>query len=194
VSPHQWSAENFRNASALEFCFQWINREHFDGFLDQPSLRWNSRLRSSAGRFIPGSRKWTAKNPPTIEIASYLLTESECAKFILDTLAHEMIHHWLWVLGRPYGHTPEFYEKMNQMGVSRYNPVPRVRPPKYIYRCPACGQEFPARRALGALACAKCCKRHTGGRYDSRFKLVLDRNLPEEECEYITSPEILFWC
>jgi predicted SprT family Zn-dependent metalloprotease len=112
-----------------------------------------------------------------IEIASYLLSEADCAKYIVDTLAHEMIHFWLWVRNQPYGHTPEFYAKMKQMGVSRYNPVPRVKPPKYIYRCPACHQEFPARRALGVLACAKCCKKHAGGKYDSRFKLFLDRQL-----------------
>ncbi len=180
VTPHLWKQDQFRADGALLDCFEQINRGHFDGFLEAPVLRWNSRLRSSAGRFIPGSRKHPDRYPPIIEIASYLLVESECAKYILDTLAHEMIHFWLWTMHRPYGHTTEFHNKMRIMGVSRYNPVPRVRPPKYIYRCPACNQEFPARRTLGALACAKCCKRHTNGRYDPRFKLVLDRHLPTQ--------------
>jgi predicted SprT family Zn-dependent metalloprotease len=153
--------------------FLEINDLHFDGFLDIPDLCWNSRLRASAGRFIPGSRKFIKAFPPKIEIASYLVEEKNAPVLICDTLAHEMIHYWLWVRQRPYGHTPEFLSKMKKMGVSRYNPVPRVRPYKYLYHCLTCKKDFPARRKLGPLACADCCKRHAGGKYDSRFKLVL---------------------
>lgn len=157
----------------LQLEFERINEAHFDGCLETPALRWNSRLRTSAGRFIPGSRKWLRDLPPVIEIASYLLEESEAERLVRDTLAHEMIHYWLWVRRRPYGHTPEFYAKMKAMGCSRYNPVPRLKPYKYTYQCPACSREFPARRRLGTLACASCCRQHAGGRYDSRFRLVM---------------------
>ena len=54
----------------LALIFAQINERHFDGFLDLPTLQWNSRLRSSAGRFFPGSRKWLIEFPPKIEIAS----------------------------------------------------------------------------------------------------------------------------
>lgn len=165
----------------LPFYFEEINRSHFDGFLDPPVLRWNSRLRSSAGRFIPGSRKFFSEAPPTIEVATYLVTEGNAEALIRDTLAHEMIHYWLWVRRKPYGHTPEFWDKMTAMGVSRYNPVPRTRPYKYVYRCLACQGEFFARKRLGPLACAKCCKQYSGGRYDSRFKLYLDKKLAPGE-------------
>ena len=153
--------------------FQRVNEIHFDGFLEPPVLKWNSRLRSSAGRFIPGSRKWFLERPPVIEIATYLKEEIEAEKHLLDTIAHEMIHYWLWVRRRPYGHTPEFWEKMQLMGVSRYNPVPRLKPPKYLYRCPGCSRDFPARKKWGKLACATCCKTHSGGKFDIRFKLEL---------------------
>ena len=176
--------------------FDEINARHFDGFLDRPVLRFNSRLRSSAGRFIPGARSSTSFNfrasmresfragfgggaearPPVIELATYLFEEAEAEKHLKDTLAHEMIHLWLWVRRRPYGHTDEFWTKMTAMGVSRYNPVPRTRPPRYLYGCPACGTEYPARRKLGPLACARCCKAHSGGRYDARFRLALLRD------------------
>ncbi len=158
---------------ALEKLFEEINREHFDGFLEPPVLDWNSRLRSSAGRFIPGSRKWFREAPPKIEVATYLTTEEKAEIFIRDTIAHEMIHYWLWVRRRPYGHTEEFYAKMKAMGVSRYNPVPRRHPPKYLYRCPACMRDFPARRRLGVLACLECCKKEAGGKFDHRFKLEM---------------------
>jgi SprT protein len=157
--------------------FQKINQESFDGFLELPKLIWNSRLRSSAGRFVPGRRKFLHQNPPTIEIASYLIEETQAKDLIYDTMAHEMIHYWLWVRQKPYGHTPEFLAKMKLMGVSRYNSVPRTRPHKYIYKCPACSKDFPAKRRLGTLACANCCKQYAGGRFDVRFKLFLDQIL-----------------
>lgn len=155
--------------------FEEVNQQHFDGFLDPPILKWNSRLRSSAGRFFPGSRKFFNERPPMIEIASYLQTEENAVALIRDTMAHEMIHYWLWVRRKPYGHTPEFWAKMTAMGVSRYNPVPRTRPYRYVYRCVACMKEFFTRRRLGDLACARCCKLWSGGKYDARFKLFLDR-------------------
>jgi len=157
----------------LHSYFKTINGEHFDGFLDPPILRWNTRLRSSAGRFIPGSRRFFRESPPIIEIASYLLEEILAEKHVRDTLAHEMIHYWLWVLKKPHGHSSEFWDKMVVMGCSRYNPVPRLRPFRYVYRCPACDGRFPARRKLGVLACAKCCSVHNGGRYDARYRLFL---------------------
>lgn len=161
----------------LSILFQEINRSFFDGFLDPPDLRWNSRLRSSAGRFIPGSRKYLVSLPPRIEIASYLKEEANAAALIYDTMAHEMIHYWLWVRRKPYGHTGEFLKKMRQMGVSRYNPVPRTRPFKYLYQCLTCDKYFPTRKTLGVLACASCCKQYSDGKYDARFKLVLNRRL-----------------
>lgn len=161
----------------LAMYFDGINRTHFDGFLETPLLRWNTRLRASAGRFIPGSRKYYNDRPAVIEVASYLAQEEASVKFIEDTLAHEMIHYWLWVLRRPYGHTPAFWDRMRKMGVSRYNPVPKIRPYRYVYVCVSCSREFPARRKLANLACAACCKAHSGGRYDSRYRLALGRAL-----------------
>jgi predicted SprT family Zn-dependent metalloprotease len=135
-------------------------------------LAWNARLRSSAGRFVPGRRRLWQAVPPTIEIAAYLQEEARAEELIRDTLGHEMIHYWLWVRSRPYGHTDEFHAKMKAMGVSRYNSVPRLRPPKHLYRCPGCARTFPARRKLGVLACAYCCKEFAGGKYDARFRLA----------------------
>ena len=162
----------------LHSLFDEVNATYFDSFLLFPVLHWNSRLQTSAGRFTPGSRKFWDDFPAKIEIASYLRKEPNAIELIQDTLAHEMIHYWLWVHHRPYGHTSEFKAKMKAMGVNRYNTVPRVRPYRYVYRCINCQKSFFTRRRLrGVLACAKCCKEHTGGRYDSRFKLFLERQL-----------------
>jgi predicted SprT family Zn-dependent metalloprotease len=175
------SSETDQPVISLSAFFERINERHFDGFLELIELRWNSRLRSSAGRFFPGSRKYISQVPPRIEIAAYLLEEKNAEHLVYDTLAHEMIHYWLWVRRRPYGHTPEFHHKMQQMGVSRYNPVPRLRPYRYLYGCPHCRKEFPSKKRLGVLACLHCCKSFAGGRYDARFKLVLLRALDLSE-------------
>lgn len=155
----------------LKWLFDQINQKHFDAFLDYPELVFNSRLSSSAGRFFPGSRSVFFPRAPKIEIASYLMDESEADALILDTLAHEMIHYWLWVRRRPYGHTPEFTTKMRQMGVSRFNSAPKFKAHRYMYICPNCKRRFPARKKLSKLACAQCCKQFNEGRYSDVFRL-----------------------
>jgi len=172
----------------LNALYQQINHQHFDGLLECPELRWNPRLRTSAGRFIPGARRRLPKvrrwlnlaeeiRKPVIEVATYLRTHADGESHVRETLAHEMIHYWLWVRRKPFGHTPEFHEKLRQMGGRRYNPVPMKKTPKYIYRCGGCAKEFPAQRKLGPLACAICCKAHANGKYDPQFKLVLHQTL-----------------
>ena len=155
--------------------FLQINIDHFESVLTPPLLVWNSRLRSSAGRFSPGHESLFSSERPKIEVASYLLEEKDADELVWDTLAHEMIHYWLWFLGRPYGHTKEFLIKMREMGVSRYNPVPRRTQAKYLYRCPHCRMEYPFRKRVRERACGECCKKYSGNRFDIRFKLKLDR-------------------
>ncbi|MEO5970776.1 MAG: SprT family zinc-dependent metalloprotease [Bdellovibrionia bacterium] len=167
------SSPDFLSPDFLTGLFSETNRTHFDGFLDEPILAWNPRLRTCAGRFIPGSRKFPESFPAKIEVASYLLEELDAIGLIRDTLAHEMIHYWLWVRRRPYGHTSEFLLKMKAMGVSRYNSVPRLGRLKYSYECVNCKKSFAARKKLGVLACSDCCKRFSKGNYDPRFKLIL---------------------
>jgi predicted SprT family Zn-dependent metalloprotease len=165
----------------LSSLFSEINQLHFDNFLEPIELTWNLRLRTSAGRFVPGNRRFFCLKPPRIEIARYLIEEEKAHSLVYDTLAHEMIHYWLWVLNKPYGHTPAFRKKMHEMGVSRYNPVPRIRPYKYLYVCVSCRKTFPARKKLGPLACASCCKAYSQGKYDARFKLAFVRSLRSDE-------------
>lgn len=48
--------------------------------------------------------------------------------------------------------------------------------PKYVGRCPECTAVKPfARRPTRRYACAACCQRLTGGRFDLRYELVLER-------------------
>ena len=108
-----------------------------------------------------------------IEIAAYLLEEKNAEALIRDTLGHEMIHYWLWERKRPYGHTQEFHDKMKEIGVSRYNTVPRHRPFKYCYVCSHCDQKIWVRRKMKGAACAACCNLHADGKYHPSFRLDL---------------------
>ncbi|MBS1958008.1 MAG: SprT-like domain-containing protein [Bdellovibrionales bacterium] len=146
--------------------FDW-NRTGFKSALPMPTLRWNSRLSTTAGRFIPDRRE------PVIEVAEYLLELENAEELVRDTIGHEMIHYWLWMKRRPYGHNAEFYKKMEELGVSRYNPVPRHRPFKHCYICLECDQRIWVRKRLKGAACAACCNQYADGRYDSRYKLKL---------------------
>lgn len=171
--------------------FDEINHKNFEGILQQPLLGWNSRLRSSAGRFRPGAWDvWEAikmddtwdwdwssvyeTDMPLIEVASYLLEEKNAEELVRDTMAHEMIHFWLWDQYLPYGHTAEFLKKMREMGVSRYNPVPRSRPFKYRYECRNCARPFMRRRKMTQRrACLECCTRFNAGEFHSAYLLIL---------------------
>lgn len=160
--------------------FSELNQKHFDGLLPTCDLHWNSRLRVVAGRFSPRKRlpndfRFGLK-PALIEIAGYLRQKPDGPKLIEDTLGHEMIHYWLWIRGRPYGHTAEFLKKMRAMGVNRYNPCPERRAFKYLYGCPHCKRTYPSRKHVKALACKSCCDKHNRGRFDARFRLVFISN------------------
>ncbi len=146
---------------------EW-NLKYFRGALPVPELRWNSRLKTTAGRFIPQTRSKAA-----IEIATYLLSLADAEALVKDTIGHEMIHYWLWLKRKPYGHTAEFYKLMNEMGVSRYNPVPIHRPFKHCYICDECGQKIMVRKRLPKAACAECCNRYSEGKYHSDYTLRL---------------------
>ncbi len=160
----------------LHVAFQTLNEKHFDGFLDPPQICWNARLRTCAGRFFPGrTPKQSEGIHPKIEIARYLARLEQAEELIHDVLGHEMIHYWLWIRRKPYGHTPEFYAKLEEMGVSRYNPVPQRKQAAYIYYCEHCQSQFPSQKFHASLACASCCKKHSQGKFDSQFLLALKR-------------------
>ena len=162
----------------LESIFDELNEQHFEGKLPRLQLRWNKKLRTTAGRFAPGSRNLLRRKEPYIEVATYLESLPEGAFHVRDTILHEMIHYWLWWNKKPYGHTKEFHQIMKKVGARRYNPVPKESPIKYWYECLHCKVRVPARRKLGRVACSACCKKHNKGKFSERYVLnILDGNM-----------------
>lgn len=166
-----------KNNPVLEEIFQELNTTYFRAELPTPTLKWNPRLSSTAGRFCPGSRRYFTQTPAEIEVATYLRELPDGKMHVRDTVLHEMIHYFLWHQKRPHGHTAEFHEIMKKVGAKRYNTVPKLRPVKYLYECPRCLKRMPARRRLGVSACAECCEKFNRGKYHDQFRLrMVDKN------------------
>ncbi|MBN22584.1 MAG: hypothetical protein CL678_14975 [Bdellovibrionaceae bacterium] len=166
----------------LKKLFDQMNQKHFDGELEVPILTWNSRLEVEAGRFIPPKSQWKfwKDQEPAIEMGAYLLEidpPQAQEDQICIVLCHEMIHYWLWSRGRPYGHTEEFEEKAQQIGIAEMRIQGAVPTEKYLYECPNCLKNFKVKRRVEELACESCCQKYNKGVYDSRFCLRFVRYL-----------------
>lgn len=106
---------------------------------------WNSRLRTSAGRF--------SHRTQTIELnlrhASHFGHGS-----LEETIKHELIHYHF----PGAGHGPIFRQEAARIGCARFcQPIPRpVR--VHTYQCQQCGATFQRRRSFNTrkFRCARC--------------------------------------
>jgi predicted SprT family Zn-dependent metalloprotease len=121
--------------------------------------------------------------------AEGVLKRSQTRGLVCDevdrTLRHELAHLLAqWRVGRrriaPHG--KEWRQACRDLGIAdeaRCHNLPFVTesfPPRYVYRCPNCKEEFPrVRRIRRAIACLACCRKHNGGDFDPRFRLKLIR-------------------
>lgn len=145
--------------SDLYRLFDRYNWLFFEGRLKRARIEYSNRM-TSAGAYIPSGR--------LIRIGRkyHELFPDELA----DTLRHEMIH-LLHV-----NHDAAFKAEARRIGASvraRSHPALQKRP-RYIYHCPSCGSEYPRQKRLRMASCGSCS---VGGRFDSRYKLVLKASL-----------------
>lgn len=143
-------------------------------------VRWNSRMRSTAGLAHP-SRSLISLNP---KLTGFGWAEVE--RTLLHELAH-LVAHERCGRRRISPHGPEWRRACADLGLKNEArchdlPLPRRKMARrFIYQCPACSAKIervrPFRRPA---ACLKCCQAHCDGRYDKRFKLVrvLQPDLP----------------
>ena len=139
-------------------------------------VEWNPRMRTCAGR-ADYRAKLISLNP---------LLENHGDE-IERTLRHELAHLLAqWRVGRcriaPHG--KEWRQACRDLGIAdeaRCHTLPfasKSLPPRYVYRCSNCKEEFPrVRRIRHALACLACCRKHNGGDFDPRFRLKLTTKL-----------------
>lgn len=145
--------------------------------LPKVQVHWNPRMRSTAGRAWSQSGR-VELNP--------LLTEcspDEIDRTLRHELAHLVAHHRAAQAQRrriqPHG--PEWQQACADLGIDGEERTHRLEAlqarrltRRYHYVCPGCGREFPRVRPIRRpLACAPCCNRWNGGRYDARFRLIV---------------------
>jgi predicted SprT family Zn-dependent metalloprotease len=136
-------------------------------------VEWNSRLQTAAGR-ADFREKLISLNPRLCDYG-----EPEIDR----TLRHELAHLLAQLRGgrrRISPHGPEWREACHDLGIGdevRCHNLPfpiSERARRFIYKCPNCGREFPrVRRIRRAVACLACCRAHSGGEFDGRFRLQL---------------------
>lgn len=141
-------------------------------------VRWNRRMRSSAGRAI-----WP---DGLIELNPRLKDFGE--EELWRTLRHELAHLVAYSRAgrrRIAGHGAEWRMACADLGVPDERPYHDLPLPtrkmkrKHLYVCRHCQVEWwrvrPFRRAV---ACYECCRKHNGGQYHERYRMVKQR-LPD---------------
>ena len=135
-------------------------------------VAWSAKLRTAAGR-ADFHRNLITLNP---------LLRAHGDAEIDRTLRHELAHLVAHSRSRrriaPHG--PEWRQACRELGIADEErchtlPFPRaIRAPRFLYRCPRCGRDFPrVRRIRRRVACLACCRRHARGQFDKRFILQL---------------------
>jgi SprT protein len=136
-------------------------------------VRWNSRLKSCAGR-ADYRHKLITLNPRLRDFG---------AQEIDQTLRHELAHLLAQArVGRrriaPHG--MEWRTACRDLGIAgearcHTLPLPVTRRTRrFLYQCPNCLTSFPrVRRLRRAVACLACCRAHNRGRFEARFRLRL---------------------
>ena len=138
----------------------------------QVQVRWHSRLRTTAGQAYY-AKCLVRMNPKLLQFGM---------EEVDKTLRHELAHLVARARSqrrRIEPHGPEWRQACRELGLPDEKrchdlPLPRARQPRrHRYRCPHCRRDYdrvrPFRRAV---ACLECCRAHTRGRYDERFRLV----------------------
>jgi SprT protein len=163
----------------LEATARDLLRAHGAGRIaDELRVEWNSRLKTAAGR-VDYREKLISLNPRLVEH----VTEID------RTLRHELAHILAQFRAgrrRILPHGEEWQQACVDLGIAdekRCHNLPfpaRTYAARFVYRCPNCYQDFPrVRRLRRAVACLACCRKHSGGRFDPRFRLRLVRDQPK---------------
>jgi predicted SprT family Zn-dependent metalloprotease len=135
-------------------------------------VSWNARMQTTAGR------AWWPDRMIELNPKLKNLPPEE----LWRTLKHELAHLVAYErAGRRHTepHGPEWRAACAELGIPNEQPfhtLPfkrRRMKRNHVYTCPNCLIELRRVKPLGrAVACYNCCRKHNGGVYDSRFRLV----------------------
>lgn len=135
-------------------------------------VRWNPRMRSTAGTAYP-SKTLITLNPRLIEFGA-----EEIDRTLRHELAHLLAHHRVG-RRRIAPHGAEWQQACRDLGLADEKrchdlPLPRRKVTRrFVYRCPNCAVELRRTRPFRRKsACLECCRRFHGGRYNDKFRFV----------------------
>ena len=161
------------SASSLQDTARLLLRGIGHGDLaDRVQVRWNPRMRSTAGMAYP------AKALITLNSRLPAFGAEEIDRTLRHELAHLLAHHRAG-RRRIARHGAEWQRACGDLGIHDEKrchdlPLPRRKVARrFVYRCPHCAAEIRRTRPLrGKSACLACCRRHHGGRYNEKFRFV----------------------
>lgn len=162
----------FSEEELTETCRQLLVGIGLPGAARLVEVRWNRRLRSTAG--YASFPAWRIELNPRLRDF-----EGQTERTLKHELAHLIAYHQA---GRrridPHG--TEWRAACAALGIPdekacHHLPLPRSQQKRHLaYQCPACGHVLRrVRRFRRPTACLTCCNRFAGGRYDARFRFVL---------------------
>jgi SprT protein len=139
----------------------------------QLRVEWNRRLKSCAGRADYRS-KLISLNP-----LLHAHGDDEVRRTLLHELAH-LLAQFRAGRRRIAPHGLEWRRACHDLGIGDEKrchnlPLPvNRRARRFLYRCPHCRRDFPrTRRIRRSVACLACCRAHSRGNFDPRFRLRL---------------------
>jgi predicted SprT family Zn-dependent metalloprotease len=138
-----------RRLELVRDSFRELNREFFGGAIPEPELVLSRRLRLSGYVQVRAERWRLVLSIPYHDRYGW---DGE----LEGTLKHEMVHLYLKLRRRPFGHTREFRRLCRQIGGRDYS-RPMPRPFRYVYECPQCRRTYRYRVRV-RLACAACTR------------------------------------
>mgnify|MGYP003671760092 CR=1 FL=1 len=153
-------------------CQVWLTELGLSGGAKIVRVRWNPRLHSTAG--FARYPSWQIELNPKLKDF-----EGQTERTLKHELAHLIAYHRAG-RKRIKPHGPEWRQACADLGIAdekahHHLPFPRRTVAKnLIYTCPNCGVEIPRMKKFRrGTACLACCKTHSGGQYDERFRLKL---------------------
>lgn len=153
-------------------CQVWLAELSLTGAAKLVKVRWNSRLHSTAG--FARYPSWQIDLNPLLKDF-----DGQTERTLKHELAHLIAYHRAG-RKRIKPHGPEWRQACADLGIAdekahHHLPLPRRTVAKnLIYACPNCGTEIARMRKFRrGTACLACCRTHSQGRYDDRFRLQL---------------------
>ena len=131
-----------------------VNQLSLDFFAKtfKDEVKFNHRLRTTGGRYIPAKR--------LIELNPKYALEMDVEEFH-GIIKHELCHYHLHIEGKGYKHGDrDFKELLKRTGSPRFcKPLPsEINSFKYEYKCSRCGKTYRRKRRvdLTRYVCGKC--------------------------------------